>query len=148
MSDSLHVRIRRSDARTATVHAGRNSFAVGRALEFSDRAPIPSAAEYLLGAVGADVLLTFSALAEQRGLVVYDAEVSVSGDLNNPLVFLGVIGETGHPGYQSISATLFVRSDAGEEAIGEVWRETQERSPCANTLRRNVDVSLEVRVVL
>jgi hypothetical protein len=121
-NDLLKVRVRRTDSGMATVYSGRRSFAVARALEFDDLAPLPSAAAYLLGALGADLLLIFSALADRQGVNIHNAEVAVVGQLNNALAFLGVIGEAGHPGYESIQATLFVGSDASDDVIGEVCK--------------------------
>ena len=147
MNETLKVRVRRTDPDTATVYAGRTSFPIARALEFDESAPLASAAHHLLAALGADLLLVFSSIADKRGLDIRETELTVTGRLNNPLVFLGVIGETGHAGFESITATLFVASDASEKTIGEVWRDAKDRSPCLNTLRRTVDLSLEVRVV-
>ena len=61
--------------------------------------------------------------------------------LDNPLVFLGVVGEAGHPGFKAISGTLYVSVDADEPILREAWQETLARSPLANTLRRCVELS-------
>jgi hypothetical protein len=111
--------------------------------------------EYLLGALAGDLLIGFQAQAARSGLAVRAVEVAVSGALQNPLVHLGVVGETGSPGLEAISGTLYVDVDvdvgvgvgAGESVLDDVWRETLARSPLVSTLQRGVALNLGLRVV-
>jgi hypothetical protein len=75
-------------------------------------------------------------------------EIKLSGRLNNPLVFIGVVGEAGHPGFEEITGTLYVSTDAETALIQEIWQVTLARSPLVNTLRRCVVLSLDLNVVL
>ena len=75
-------------------------------------------------------------------------EASIPGRPDNPLVFLGVVGEVGHPGFEAISGTPYVSVDADEPILREAWQETLTRSPLANTLRRCVELSLELQITL
>ena len=65
--------------------------------------------------------------------------------MNNPLVLLGVVGETGHPGFEAIIATVYISSDSADEDLAPVWHETLARSPLVNTLQRCVALSLEMK---
>ena len=75
-------------------------------------------------------------------------EARVSGRMNNPLVFLGVIGEQGHPGLEAITGTLYVSADVSEAALQDLWRVTLSRSPLVNTLQRCVVLSLSLQQIL
>ena len=130
----------------STVYARSQSFVVCRQASFGESDPHPSAVEYLLGALGGDLVDGFAAAAARRGISIYAVEASVSGRLNNPLVVLGVVGETGHPGFESIDASLYVSADADDDGLQPVWQETLARSPLANTLQRCVALSLVMKI--
>ncbi len=132
----------------ATAYTRNQAFAVYGQASFKEADPHPSAVEYLLGALGGDLVTGFTTHAARRGIVVDALEASISGRLNNPLVFLGVVGETGHPGFETISGTLYVSTDADEPILRAVWQETLARSPLANTLQRCVTLSLELQITL
>ena len=139
------ARVRGNGDGTATAHTRKHSFVVARQASFAESDPNPSATDYLLGALGADLISGFSAIASRRGIVVDAVEARVSGRLNNPLVLLGVVGETGHPGFQTISVTLYVSVDADEPILEEAWQETLMRSPLVNTLKQAVELVLELK---
>lgn len=142
------ARVRGTGENTAIAYARNQAFAVYGQASFKEADPHPSAVEYLLGALGGDLITGYTAHAARRGIVVDALEASISGRLNNPLVFLGVVGETGHPGFEAISGTLYVSADADEPILRDAWRETLTRSPLANTLRRCVELSLELQITL
>ena len=142
------ARVRGIGENKATAYARNQAFAVSGQASFKEVDPHPSAIEYLLGALGGDLITGFGAHAARRGIVVDALEASISGSLNNPLVFLGVVGETGHPGFETISGTLYVSTDADEPVLQEVWQETLARSPLVNTLQRCVTLSLELQITL
>jgi len=139
------VRVRGGDRREARVYSGRNEFTVAGQATFSDGGAHPSAVEYLLGALGGDLVCGFQRLAEKRGLSIEGLESVVSGRLDNPMVFLGVVGAEGGAGFGPVTATLYVTSDEEEPALREVWRATLATSPLVNTLRRCVALSLDLR---
>ena len=141
-------RVRGTGENEATAYTRNQAFAVNGQASFKETDPHPSAVEYLLGALGSDLITGFAAHVARRGIVVDALEASISGRLNNPLVFLGVVGETGHPGFEAISGTLYVSTDADETTLQEVWQETLARSPLVNTLQRCVALSLEFQITL
>ena len=135
-------------ANCAVAYARNHAFSIGQQASFKEADEHLSAVEYLLGALGGDLLSGFHTQAKRRGVFLADLEVKLSGRLNNPLVFLGVVGETGHPGFETITGTLYVSSDAEASLIQEIWQVTLARSPLVNTLQRCVALSLDLKIVL
>jgi uncharacterized OsmC-like protein len=62
-------------------------------------------------------------------------------------VALGVIGESGDPGIESITATLYASGDFLEPELVVAWSEARERSPVARTLARAVPIEHRLAVV-
>ncbi|CAA9425901.1 hypothetical protein AVDCRST_MAG82-1753 [uncultured Rubrobacteraceae bacterium] len=132
----------------ATAYTRSHAFTVGGQASFREADAHPDAVEYLLGALGGDLISGFASHAARRGVEVDAMEASISGRLDNPLVFLGVVGESGHPGFETISCTLYVSADADEETLKEIWQTTLERSPLVNTLDRCVGLTLNLHAVV
>jgi hypothetical protein len=131
----------------ATAYARNHAFTVGGQASFREADAHPDAVEYLLGALGGDLISGFASNATRRGVEVDAMEASIFGRLNNPLVFLGVVGESGHPGFETISCTLYVSADADEKILKEIWQTTLARSPLVNTLDRCVGLTLNLHAV-
>lgn len=156
------ARVRAADSGALAVLVGTGSFLVGPQLTFQDDpspgvardsqdlrdppAP-PTALQYVLGAFAADVLGGFRAAAERRRVQLDDVEFAVSCRLNNPLVFLGVVGEAGHAGIEEITGTLYASADLDRQVLDELWSETLARSPLVSTFRSAVKLSLQLKVV-
>jgi uncharacterized OsmC-like protein len=141
------LRVRWNAADQATVYARNNYFNVGPPASFRDKDPYPSAVEYLLGALGADLINGFQRNAASRGIAVDALELALTGSLQNPLSYIGVIGETGEPYLSEAYGTLYVSADSEEEVVHAVWQTTLERSPVANTLKRSTEIRIELRIV-
>ncbi len=141
------VRVQRSDGPETRVYARNHSFAVGRQASFDATDVQPSAVEYLLGALGGDLVAGFQAQAVRQRIPIDGLEMRLSGRLNNVLTHLGVVGEEGHPGFESITGTLYVGADAETQQLEAIWRTTLERSPVANTLKRCVALSLDLQIM-
>ncbi|MSS70092.1 MAG: OsmC family peroxiredoxin [Candidatus Latescibacteria bacterium] len=149
MSDyTWTVRVQGAGDREAKVYARNHAFTVGQQASFDERDPRPSAVEYLLGALGGDLVSGFRAQAARQRVTVDAVELTLSGRLNNVLTHLGVVGEAGHPGFEAITGTLYVSADADEATLETVWRTTLERSPLVHTLTRCVALSLTLRVMV
>ena len=142
------VRVERVGEQEVKVYSRNNAFVVGQQASFREADPHPSAVEYLLGALGGDLLKGFQVQAARQRVTVDALEMMLSGRLNNVLTHLGVVGEAGHPGVESIRGTLYVSSDADRKVLDEMWQATLERSPLVNTLQRCVTLSLELQVAL
>ena len=141
------LRVRHVGDSEAAAYARNNTFTVGQPASFRQTDPHPSAVEYLLGALGADLTNGFYLCASKLGIHVDALEMSLSGRLGNALVYLGVIGEDGDPGFDDIAGVFYVRADSGEELISRAWQTTLDRSPVANTLKHGVTISIELRIV-
>jgi hypothetical protein len=139
---SVRVRTAGSDALTVVGAAG--SFAAGAPLAFQPIAGPPTALELFLGALGADIAGGFRAAAARRRLPLEELELVVRGELDNPLLHLGVVGETGHPGLRALEVTLYVSSDADPAALEAAWAEALARSPLVATLRPAVPLALRL----
>lgn len=155
MSDSVATdtpytwtaRVRWLGDQESTVYARNHAFTVGSPANFGQQDAHPSAVEYLLGALGADLTNGFQAQAARAGITVDALELTLRGYLGNALVVLGVIGETGNPGFQGIAGTLYVSADADEARLQAAWHTTLARSPVYNTLKSAVTLALELRVL-
>lgn len=142
------ARVRWASDQHASVYTGDHAFSVGSSARFTEKAPHPSAVEYLLGALGGDLVTGFQRQAARRGVTIDALEVSISGSLDNVLVSVGVVGAQGHPGFESITATLYVGADADETTLHALWRATLATSPLVNTLEHCVALSLRMQVTL
>ena len=140
------ARVRSKGTDEATVYARNQSFTVCGQASFRSEDAYPSAVEYLLGALGADLACGFARQADRRGVSPDALEVSISGRLNNPLRVLGVIGETGHAGFEMIRATLYVSADADQAVLQQIWTDVLACSPTVNTLRLAVDLQLDLQI--
>jgi uncharacterized OsmC-like protein len=109
------------------------------ALGGGDAAPNP--VEQLLGALGNCLAVGYAANATVAGIELKDLRVDLKGDLDLR-VFLGLA--EGHAGFESITATVTIDSDAPPEQIKELHAKVQASSPVGHTLRNAVPV--EVRL--
>ena len=132
----------------AAVYARSHQFEVGAPIPFDSSSERLSALELVLGAIGADLVNGFRALAERRRIEVDGVEAVVEGRLNNPLVHLGVVGESGHPGMEAVAVKVYVSSLAPPESVREVWEEAVKRSPLACTFARLLKLELNMQATL
>jgi uncharacterized OsmC-like protein len=101
-----------------------------------------SAHEQLLSAVGSCMTVGFVINATKRGIKIHDMEIALEGNFENILRWAGH-STTGNPGYPSIKAKLFVKADADEAALREVWRLAVEGSPVTQTVARPTEIVTE-----
>ena len=91
------LRITASDPELARVAVRRQQFVVGRPIEFDQTSSRVAALEYALGALGAEVVNGLRVFAARRRIEIDAVEAVVTADLENPLAYLEVVGETGRP---------------------------------------------------
>lgn len=137
----------RPDGR-ADVRVRKRSFEVGAPLSFDNAYEGVTAIEQLLGALGADLVNGLIARARKRRVEIDSAEATVEAKLNNPLVYLDVVGESGHTGIEEIAVRVYVSSFAPETDIKSLWAEMLERSPLVNTLKKAVKLDLSFKVAI
>ena len=104
-----------------------------------------SAHEQLLSAVGSCMTVGFVLNATRRGIKIHDLEIAVDGYFDNIRKWAGV--DEGNPGYGSISAKVFVRADADEATLAEIWKLAVEGSPVTQSVMRETKVTTEFEVM-
>jgi len=133
---------------TATGHAarvsvGRRQFSIGRPVEFDEASPHVAALEYALGAVGGEIVNGLREFARRRRIEIDAIEALVSGDLEQALTYLEVVGETAPPRIARITVKVFV-SAPDETAVRVLFVQLLDRLPLTCTLRATVDVRTEL----
>jgi len=106
----------------------------------------PTSMEYVLGALGTCLATGFVFNATQRGIAIGNLEVSLESSQQNYLVFLGLDTE-GHPGFDQVTAKLYVQADAEPTVLQELWEHTLRTSPVGNSLGRAVTLTPEIDVI-
>jgi uncharacterized OsmC-like protein len=141
------VRVHHAGRESATAYVRQHQFGLGAPLSFDAQYGQVTALEYLLAALGADLTVGLQTVARQRRLAIDDVEAVVSGELDNPLVYLDVVGEEGHPGLARVFVKLYISTEEPEEAINAAWREVLRRSPLVNTLLPGLALELTLQIV-
>jgi uncharacterized OsmC-like protein len=132
----------------STVHARKHSFAAGAPVSFDAEYGAITALEYVLGAVGADLVGGIQTVARRRRVEIDNIEAVVHGVLHNPMVYLRAVGEVGDAGIRAIEARVYISSLDDEARVRAVWTEVLETSPIANTLTKAVKLDLTYQQVL
>ena len=107
----------------------------------------PAALDLLVGALAADLLGGLLRAATRAGVSVHDAELRLEARLDNPLVALGVVGESGSPALASVHGTLFAGCDADEARMRELWDHACAHAAVLATLRRSASIHITLRLV-
>ncbi|MSQ32833.1 MAG: OsmC family peroxiredoxin [Dehalococcoidia bacterium] len=142
------LRVRAGSKGPSTIYVRRRQFQAGEPLHFDPEYAHATAVEYLLAAIGADLVGGLQVIARRQSLQMNQVEAVVSGKLNNPLTYLGVVGEEGHPGLEQVAVTVYVSSAESEARIRQAWDEMLKRSPLVNTLKPTVRLDLTVKLVI
>jgi uncharacterized OsmC-like protein len=132
----------------STAHVRKHSFTAGAPISFDAEYGAITALEYLLGALGADLVGGIQTVARRRRVEIDDIEVVVHGALHNPMVYLRVVGEVGDAGIRAIEARVYISSLDDEARVRAVWAEVLEISPIVNTLTKGVKLNLTYQQVL
>ena len=141
------LRVRAAGKGPNTVYVRQHQLEAGEPLHFDDQYEHTTALEHLLCAIGADLVGGLRVIARKRRLQLNEVEAVVSGKLNNPLTYLGVVGEEGHPGLEQVAATVFISSTESEERMHQAWEEMLRRSPIVHTLKSAVKLDLDLKFV-
>ena len=123
------LRVSATERGQATVFTRQHQFCVGAPVHFDRGYEAISALEYVLGAMGADVVNGLQRLARKRRVAVERLEAVVMGELSNPLTYLGVIGETGPPGLEKVRIRVYLASPEEEATVQRLWQEMLATSP-------------------
>jgi len=123
-----------------------HSFMVDEPAHLTGEDTSPNSVEYVLGAYGSCLATGFVMNATQRGITVRNLEVALESTQNNVFTFLGISSD-GHPGFEEITAKLYVQADADEATLREIWDHTVATSPVHNSLTRTVTIKPEVDII-
>jgi hypothetical protein len=145
-SDCTVRAMRQSDGRVAIIVRNLSLHAEGQ-LSLDSKASMPSALDYLMSALAADLLGGIGREASRAGVAVEDAELSLAARLDNPLVALGVEGETGTPALASVTGTLYVSANADAETLTSLWGRALAHAPVYSTLSRCASLRVELKLV-
>lgn len=140
---TLSLRVTAPGPASARVSVGRRQFSIGRPVEFDEASPHVAAIEYALGAIGGEVVNGLREFARRRRLVIDAVEALVTGELQDGLAYLEVIGERGQPRLVRIAIKVFVAS-VDHEAARALFDETIARLPLVSTLRDALELNLEL----
>jgi len=142
-----HARVCSTGRGRSTAYVRQHQFAIGEAITFDAEHDRVAGLEYVLGALGADLVSGLQRAARRRRIAVDQVEAVVSGRLDNPLTYLGVVGESGHPGLERVVARVYVGADEDEAALQEAWQEALDRSPFVGVLARAVELDLSLEAI-
>jgi hypothetical protein len=140
---TLSLRVTAPGPAIARVSVGRRHFSIGRPIEFDEASPHVAALEYALGAVGGEVVNGLREFARRRRLALDAVEALVTGEVEDGLAYLEVIGEDGPPRIRRIAIKVFVAS-VDDKATRALFDETIERLPLVSTLRDALDLEIEL----
>jgi hypothetical protein len=140
---TISLRVTAPGPSSARVSVGRRNFSIGRPVEFDDASPHVAALEYALGAVGGEVVNGLREFARRRRVAIEAIEALVTGELEDGLAYLEVIGENGRPRLRRVTIKVFVAS-VDETATRALFDETIERLPLVSTLRGALDLEIEL----
>jgi hypothetical protein len=140
---TISLRVTAPGSAAARVSVGRRQFSIGRPVEFDEASPHVAALEYALGAVGGEVVNGVREFARRRRLPIDAVEALVTGELQNGLSYLEVIGERGRPRIRRIAIKVFVAS-IDHTATRALFDDMIERLPLICTLREAVDLDVEL----
>jgi len=126
------------------VSVRRHQFSVGRPIEFDEQAPAVAALEYALGAIGAEIVGGLRAFASRRRIELDQVEAIVHGEIDNPLMYLEVVGETGRPRIGRVHVKVYVASSEDEHTVRRLLNETLDRLPLVCTLREATRLDIDM----
>jgi uncharacterized OsmC-like protein len=112
-------------------------------LDASDLAA--SAHEQLLSAVGSCMTVGFVLNSTKRGIKIHELEIALEGYFDNILKWAGA-SDTGNPGYRTITAKVFVKADADEPTLREIWKLAVEGSPVTQSVARETRIVPEFQI--
>jgi uncharacterized OsmC-like protein len=105
-----------------------------------------SAHEHLLSAVGSCMMVGFVLNATRQGVEISNLELALEGHFDNILKWAG-LDETGNPGYGGVKAKVYVKADADEQTLRDIWKKAVEGSPVTQSIARATPIDTEFEMV-
>jgi uncharacterized OsmC-like protein len=91
--------------------------------------------EQLLGAVGSCLAIGYVANASVRGIQVEALRIELEGHIDLP-VFLGL--HEGHAGYSDVAIKVYLKADASQETLEELYQQVLRTSPVGQTIEKAI----------
>ncbi len=141
------VRVKTREKGESICYVRQHNFLVGNAVSFDTEDESISAMEYVLGAIGGDLISSLKRIAKKKRVALDMIETVVTGELTNPMVYLQVIGEEGFAGLNNVRMKVYISSLDDAEVIEQIWNDALRISPLINTFKKSVQFSLEHKIV-
>ena len=109
-------------------------------LDASDQAA--SAHEQLLSAIGSCLTVGFVLNATKQNIRIHDLEIALEAHFDDIRKWAGS-SPNGNPGYRGITAKIFVRADADNDKLRELWKLAVDGSPVTQSVMRGTPVHTE-----
>jgi len=141
---TVGVRVTAADTDRARVSARRHQFLVGRPIDFDAESATVMALEYALGALGAELVSGLRQFAGRRRLTLDNVEALVRAEIEDSLVYLEVIGESGQPRIGRVEIKLFVASPEPEQHVRQLFDVVLNKLPLVHLFREagRLDIQL------
>ena len=107
----------------------------------------PSSLDLMVSALATDLLAGLAREAVRRGVSLDDAELSLAARLDNPLVAIGVEGESGSPALAEVTGTLYLSADVDEPTLDGLWQRALARASVYSTLRQSTTIRIDLKLV-
>jgi uncharacterized OsmC-like protein len=116
----IDLRVTAAETNRAKVSVRRHQFLVGRPIDFDAESPTVMPLEYALGALGAELVAGLRQFADRRRLALDNVEALVRAEVDDALVYLEVVGETGQPRIERVVIRLYVASPEPEQTVRQL----------------------------
>lgn len=142
------ARVKSGNSNKAVCFVRKHSFDVGESVSFDTEYPHITSLEYILGALGGGIVTGLKRLAKKRSIDIDQVEVVVQGNLKNPLISLGVIGEKGDPGFEKIGMKIYISTFHSELEIERLWEEFRLLSPLISSFELSLKMEFEIKITI
>ncbi len=140
------VRIQGEEGLAAKIYSRNQTLYSGQPADFSPTVEAPSAIDYLLAALGSDLLVGMKAICSRQNIEIDELELTLKCGLENVLYHLQ-LEEEGSPALDKVTGTLYLSSPAEDGAIEAAWQTTLERSPLYQTLQKAVPIQIKLQII-
>ena len=144
---AVGLRVTAGGRNQARVSVRRHQFVVGRPMDFDVESSTVMAVEYALGALGAEVVGGLHEFAGRHRLVLDNVEALVQGEIEDSLVYLEVIGESGRPRIRRVDIKVYVSSPETEQMVRRLFEDVLNRLPLVGTFRGAVHLDIQLILV-
>jgi len=80
--------------------------------------------------------------ATRQGVRIDNLEIAVEANFENILKWAG-LDETGNPGYGGVKAKVYVKADADEATLREIWQKAVDGSPVTQSVARATPIETD-----